>query len=437
MGLSRVKREYLPWLVCLSGAIFVSASAHADGTPPPAVNTGDTAWMLASSALVMIMTPGLAFFYAGMVRTKNTVATMMQSFIALPVITMLWFAFGYSLAFSKGNGFLGGLDWVFFHGVGGAPNADYGATVPHLLFAVFQCMFAIITPALVTGAFAERMKFKSYLAFLVLWSALIYTPVAHWVWGVGGFLKDMGALDFAGGTAVHMTAGFSALAAALVFGRRVDFGKADTSSHSIPLVVIGTALLWFGWFGFNGGSAIASGELATSAFAVTHLAASSAALTWMILDWILKGKPSLVGACIGAVVGLVAITPASGYVTAGSGVLIGIVGAAVSNLAALMRSKSQLDDSLDVFACHGLGGTVGILMTGLLASKAINSTGAEGGGALFLIQLKAALIVAVFSFVGSFVLFKVIDLLFGLRPSASEETKGLDAGDHGEKAYVN
>ena len=418
--------------------LLVSGLAMADGAAPaPANNTGDTAWMLVSTALVMLMTPGLAFFYAGMVRAKNATATIMQSMIALPVITVCWVVAGYSLAFGpNAGGWIGNLTWGYLNGVGTAPNADYGATVPHSLFMAFQLMFAIITPALVTGAFAERMKFKSYLAFLVLWSLFIYSPLAHWVWGMGGVLRTDGVLDFAGGLVVHLSAGASALAAAIVFGKRKDFGKADYSPHSIPLIAIGTAMLWFGWFGFNGGSAIASNELATTAFINTHIAACTAMLAWMVLDWILKGKPSVVGACIGAVVGLVAITPASGFVTNTSAIWIGIIGAAAANLVAFVRGKSQLDDSLDVFACHGIGGTVGIILTGLLATKAVNSAGADGGAAQLMIQLKGVAFTFVLCFVGTFIILKVIDVVFGLRPDANDEEAGLDKSEHGEKTYV-
>ena len=361
-------------------AAAVPAAAPVVAAATSAINSGDVAWILTSSALVLLMTVALAFFYGGMVRPKNVVATLMQSFIAIPLISVVWFAFGYSVAFGPTmGGFMGSFGWSFLNNVGTAPNGDYAGTIPHSLFMVYQCMFAIITPALITGAFAERMKFKSYLAFLVMWSLFIYSPLAHWIWGVGGFLRNAGVLDFAGGLVVHLSAGASALAAALVFGKRKDYGKADYSPHNIPYVVLGTGLLWFGWFGFNAGSALASGELSTSAFTNTHFAAASATLVWMLMDWVMKGKPSVVGACIGAVVGLVAITPASGFVTMQSALIIGAVGAAAANFVAYLRGKSQLDDSLDVFACHGIGGATGIILTGLLATKSINSAGSDGG----------------------------------------------------------
>jgi Amt family ammonium transporter len=379
------------------------------------------------------MTPGLAFFYGGMVRKKNAIATIMQSFIAIPVISLLWFAVGYSLAFGPTQGgFLGSFSWFFLNGVGTAPNADYGATIPHSLFMIYQCMFAVITPPLIAGAFAERMKFKSYIAFIGLWSVCIYAPLAHWVWGVGGFLRTEGVLDFAGGLVVHLSAGVSALAAAIAIGKRSDYGRGESTPYSIPLTVIGTAMLWFGWFGFNGGSAIGSNELATTAFTNTHFATCAAAIAWMALDWIFKGKPSVMGTCIGAVVGMIAVTPASGFVTIQSAILIGFIAGAAANIVATVRAKSQIDDTLDVFACHGVGGAIGVLMTGLLASKAINAAGADGGMGLFMLQLKAVAITAGFCFVGTFVIFKAINLVFGLRPSVQEESEGLDKVEHGE-----
>jgi Amt family ammonium transporter len=298
-------------------------------------------------------------------------------------------------------------------------------------------MFAVITPALITGAFAERMKFKTYLAFLVLWSLLIYSPVCHWVWGVGGFLRVKGLLDFAGGTVVHMTAGFSALAAALAFGPRKDYGKPEIASHNVPFICLGTGLLWFGWFGFNGGSALSANDVGSNALVVTHISAAVATLVWLVGDWIFKGKPTLTGACIGAVVGLIAITPASGFVGASSALLIGLIAGAASYVVALIRGKTQIDDSLDVFAAHGIAGLTGVLLTGLFASKSINAAGVDGSGAQFAIQLQGAAIVAIYSFVVTFILCKVLNVVFGLRPSASEEAAGQDATDHGERAYIS
>lgn len=416
-------------------SLLATAAFAQDATPAATANPGDTAWVLVSTALVLLMTPGLAFFYAGMARSKNVVSTMMQSFIALSAISMIWYFFGYSAAFSPGNAFIGGLDWVMFNGVGAAPNTDYAATIPHLLFAVYQGMFAIITPALIAGAIIERKKFSAYLLFICLWSILVYTPVAHWVWGVGGLIRSWGLLDFAGGAVVHQTAGFSALAAALVLGRRSDYGKADYSANNIPLIAIGTGLLWFGWFGFNGGSALGSSDIAVNALSATHFAGAAAGLVWAIMDKIMKGKINMVGMCVGIVVGLVAVTPGAGFVTTGSGILIGAVASILANLVVHFRSKSNLDDSLDVFACHGVGGMVGTLMAGLLATKAVNSAGVDGGMDQFLIQLKGSLVVAVYSFVITFVLLKVINAVMGLRPTPAQETAGLDQADHGEKAY--
>jgi Amt family ammonium transporter len=432
----KINTRNLGWAlgaVALMSSVPAMAQEAAAASP---VSGADVAWLLTSAALVLLMTPGLAFFYAGMVRGKNVVSTIAQSFAAMSLISIVWYLFGYSLAFSPGSSLLGGFDWALFNGVGSAPNTDYAATIPHVLFAVYQCMFAIITPALIAGAFAERMKFSAYAAFIVLWSIVVYSPVAHWVWGVGGLLRGWGILDFAGGLVVHQTAGFSALAAALAIGKRSDYGKANYSASSVPLITIGTGLLWFGWFGFNGGSALGSGELAVTAFSSTHFAAAAAGLGWAIMDKLLKGKVSLVGICIGIVVGLVAVTPAAGFVSAGSGLLIGLIGAVAANLVAHFRAKSQLDDSLDVFACHGVGGLVGSVLTGVFCSKAVNAAGADGGAAQFFIQLKSSLVVGVFSFVATFVLFKIIQVVIGLRPTVAEETSGLDEVDHGEKAYT-
>lgn len=431
--------------MALIGGVLGTSSAWAQSSEVPAVaaaavptiNSGDTAWVLVATAFVLLMTPGLAFFYAGMVRSKNAVGMLMQNFIALAVITLVWAICGYTLAFGPTqSGFIGGMNWFFLNGVGNQANADYSATIPHSLFMVFQCMFAVITPALITGAFAERMKFKTYLAFIVLWSLLVYSPVCHWVWGVGGFLRVKGLLDFAGGTVVHMTAGFSALAAAIAFGARKDYGKADASPHNVPFILLGTALLWFGWFGFNGGSALAANDVGANALVATHIAAAAAALAWMVCDWFLKGKPSLTGACIGAVVGLIAITPACGFITLNSALWLGLIAGIVSNFASILRAKSGLDDSLDVFACHGVAGLLGTLATGFLATKAVNPAGADGGMAQFGIQLTGAAIVAAFSFVVTFVLCKVLNAVMGLRPSAQQEDSGLDNSEHGERAYI-
>ena len=409
--------------------------------PPPRIDSGDTAWLLVSTALVLAMTaPGLALFYGGMVREKNALGTIMQSFIILCVISVQWVLWGYSLAFGPDKGHLiGGLEWIGLSGVGLEPNADYGATVPHQAFMIFQMMFAVITPALITGAFAERMKFSSFLVFTLLWATFIYDPLAHWVWAVGGWLRNLGALDFAGGTVVHISSGVSALACALVLGRRVGYGKETMAPHNLPMTVLGASLLWFGWFGFNAGSAVAAGGLATSAFVVTNTATAAAALGWMVVEWLYRGKPTVLGAASGAVAGLVAITPASGFVGPMPSIIIGLGAGALCYGAVLLKSKFGYDDSLDVVGIHGIGGTWGALATGLFASKAINSAGADG---LFFgnpgqlgIQAVAVLTSWVFAFVGTLVILKVVDWTMGLRVSTEEERIGLDLSQHEERAY--
>ena len=423
------------------------AAPPAAGTPPappaapPKIDTGDTAWLLTSSALVLIMTaPGLALFYAGMVREKNALGTIMQSFIILCLISVQWVLWGYSLAFGPDKWhIIGGLEWLGLNGVGLEPNADYGATVPHQAFMIFQAMFAIITPALITGAFAERMKFSSFLVFTLLWATFIYDPLAHWVWAVGGWLRNLGALDFAGGTVVHISSGVSALACAIVLKQRLGYGKENMAPHNLPMTVLGASLLWFGWFGFNAGSAVAAGGLATSAFVVTNSATAAAALSWMVMEWMYRGKPTVLGEASGAVAGLVAITPASGFVGPMSSLLIGVGAGVICYLAVIWKSKLGYDDSLDAFGIHGIGGTWGALATGLFASKAINPGGADG---LFFgnpgqlgIQAVAVLTSWVFAFVGTMVILKVIDVMMGLRVTREEEQMGLDLSQHEERAY--
>ncbi|MBI5700331.1 ammonium transporter [Candidatus Saganbacteria bacterium] len=403
------------------------------------INTGDTAWVLISTALVIMMTPALAFFYGGMVRKKNLLSTLMLSVVILCLISIQWVLYGYTLAFGNDHaGLIGGLQWLGLMGVGQAPNAAYAATIPHLAFMVFQMAFAVITPALITGAFVERINFSGFLVFTLLWSTFIYDPVAHWVWGVGGWLRNLGALDFAGGTVVHITAGVTALAIAMVIGKRRGYGKFPMEPSNIPLTILGAFLLWFGWFGFNGGSALSCGGLAASAFVVTTIAAAAAGLTWTIVSWIHK-RPSVLGLATGAVVGLVAITPASGFVSPLSSIVIGTVAALISYYAILIRTKSGLDDSLDVFACHGMGGMVGALLTGLFAEKAINPAGANGlffgNPAQFGIQALTVLVVASFSFIVSFILAKIVDAIFSLRARVEEEEVGLDISQHGESAF--
>jgi ammonium transporter, Amt family len=418
----------------------VPAVAAAAPAVAPKVDAGDTAWLLISSALVMLMTPGLALFYAGMVRRKNVLGTIMHSFIALGVVTLQWVLFGYSLAFGPDIGHvIGSLAWVGLTGVGLEPNADYAATVPHQAFMIFQMMFAVITPALITGTFAERFKFSTYLVFLVLWSTLVYDPLAHWVWGVGGWIREMGALDFAGGLVVHISSGVAALAAALVVGKRRGYGTDLMAPHNLTMTVVGAALLWFGWFGFNGGSAVASGSLATSAFVVTHIATAAATLSWMFVEWVHRSKPTVLGAASGAVAGLVAITPGSGFVGPMPAVVIGLVAGALCYLAVSLKSKLGYDDSLDVVGVHGVGGTWGAIATGMFASKLINEAGNNGlfFGNAGQIGIQALSVIAAwaYSFILTLIILKVLDATMGLRVSDEDESTGLDLALHGESGY--
>jgi Amt family ammonium transporter len=404
------------------------------------INTGDTAWLLISTALVLMMTPALAFFYGGMVRRKNILSTLNLSFITIALISLQWVLIGYSLAFAPGGGaLLGGLSYLGLAGVGSAPNPDYAATIPHMAFMAFQMMFAIITPALITGAFVERVKFKTYLLFTLIWATLVYDPVAHWVWGTGGFLRNLGALDFAGGTVVHILAGFSALAFALVIGKRKGYGVAPMEPHNIPFTVLGAGLLWMGWFGFNGGSALAADGTAVNALVTTNTAAAAAALSWMLITW-RQNKPSVLGTVTGAVVGLVAVTPAAGYVTPLAAAVIGALASPISLLAMRLRQKMGLDESLDVWACHGMGGTWGALATGLFASVAVNPAGANGllygNPSQFLIQAAAAAVSILFAFGTTYLLARALKAAVGLRVSHDEEEVGLDISEHGEPAYA-
>src|SRR2546426_2794980 len=400
------------------------------------IDSGDTAWVLASAALVMLMTPALGFFYGGLVRRKNVLSTIMHSFFVLCLISVQWVLWGYSLAFGPDQGgLIGGLDWVALRGVTLAPNPDYGPTVPHQAFMAFQMMFAVITPALITGAFAERVRFKAFVLFTLLWATFVYDPIAHWVWGAGGWLRPLGALDFAGGTVVHVSSGVSALVAALLIGRR----KSQSEPHDATMTVLGAALLWFGWFGVKAGSAIAAGELSTSAFVVTNTAAAMAALTFMTVSWIHRGQPSALGATIGAVAGLVAITPASGFVDVPASIIIGLGVGIFVYLAMQLRPRLKIDDALDVWACHGIGGTWGAIATGLFATTAINAAGQNGlfngnPGQLG-IQLVAVAATWIYAIVVTAVIVKVIDLTVGLRVREHEEALGLDASQHGEVAY--
>ncbi|MGH2705574.1 MAG: ammonium transporter [Actinomycetota bacterium] len=407
------------------------------------MNTGDTAWLLASSALVMFMTPGLALFYGGLVRAKNVLGTIMHSFFALGLVSVLWMVAGYTLGFGSDQGkVIGGLDFLFLDGVGAKPS-PLAPTVPHGAYMIFQMMFAVITPALITGAFAERMKFSGYILFLGLWSLLVYSPVAHWVWG-GGWLGvgegNVGALDFAGGTVVHINAGVAALAAILYMGRRTGYGKEAFHPHNIPMVVTGAAILWFGWFGFNAGSALASGALATSAFINTHLGAAAAVLGWLIPEWLRNKVPTTVGAATGAVAGLVAITPASGYVEPWAAVVIGLAAGIVCYGAVALKPKLGYDDSLDVVGVHAVGGMVGALLTGIFATTAINEAGADGllygNAAQFGKQVIAVGATIVFSFVATMIILKVVDVIVGLRVTQDDEYTGLDLTQHAETGYA-
>jgi len=405
------------------------------------MNQADTAFVLVSAALVMLMTPGLALFYGGMVRSKNILATLMENFILLGVVGVLWALWGYSLAFGPDVGhFIGNLDYLGLMGVGTEPFKAYSETIPHQTFMIYQAMFAIITPALITGAFAERMKFSAFLVFMVLWVTLVYCPVAHWVWGDGGWLKNLGALDFAGGTVVHINAGIAALAAALVVGKRQGYGNHATFiPHNLPMTVLGAGLLWFGWFGFNAGSALAANALASSAFTATHLAACAATLAWVGTEWLVRGKPTTLGAASGAVAGLVAITPAAGFVGPMAAILIGIGAGVICYLAVLAKPKLGYDDSLDVVGVHCVGGVWGALATGLFASKLVNSAGADGlfygNPGQLLIQVIAIVVTMVFSFGVSYILFKILDATMGLRVTAEDEVAGLDITEHQETGY--
>ncbi len=425
-------------LLVVLAAISVVPMKFGGGNSPAGdpINSGDVAWMLTASALVLLMTPGLSFFYGGMVSLKNVVSTMLQSVVALGVMSLVWLAMGFSLAFGDSIGGVMGdpRTFLMFDGVGEATNKALSPTIPLLIFAMFQLKFAIITPALITGSFAERVRFSSYLLFIVLFSLFIYAPLAHWTWHPDGFLRKWGVLDFAGGTVVHMSAGWAALAGALILGRRKShISNETTSPANIPFVILGTGMLWFGWFGFNAGSALAANGTATMAFATTNTASAAAMLGWMFFDWARGRKPSALGACIGAVVGLVAITPAAGYVSIRESIFIGVVASVVCNMAAHWKSKSTLDDTLDVFPCHGVGGMIGMLMTGIFA-KDVGLT--SGKTDTFLAHLAALAIVSAFSFFGALILFKITDVIIPLRVTEEQELQGLDQSQHGEYAIA-
>lgn len=399
------------------------------------MNTGDTAFMLVASALVMLMTPGLALFYGGLVRSKNVLATIMQSFICLGLISLTWVFFGYSLAFGPDvGGFIGNLDWAGLSGVG-LEVGPYADSIPHLLFVAFQMMFAVITPALITGAFAERMKFSAYLAFTLLWSTLVYLPVCHWVWG-GGWLGGDGALDFAGGTVIHINSGAAALITAIYIGKRKGWGKDAMHPHNLPMTILGAGILWFGWFGFNGGSALAANESATLAFFTTQVAAGAAALSWILAEWVFQGRPTTLGAASGAVAGLVAITPAAGFVGPLSAIIIGLAAGVICYLAVLMKSRLGYDDALDVVAVHGIGGLWGALATGLFASVGAKGLFFGKPGQLW-VQTYGALATIAYSMVLTYIILKVVDMIFGIRVNTDSEVQGLDLAEHSEIGYTS
>jgi Amt family ammonium transporter len=412
------------------------------GTPPPrlAIDGADTAWVLVSSALVLAMiVPGLALFYGGLVRSKNVLGTIMHSFVILCLISLLWMLGGYSLSFGPDKwGVIGGLDWVALSGVGMTPHPSYGPTIPHQAFMMFQLMFAAITPALITGAFAERMKFSALILFAGLWSLFVYAPVAHWLWG-GGWLARLGALDFAGGAVVHITSGVSALVCASMLGSRHGYGTDYMAPHNLPLTLLGTGLLWFGWFGFNAGSALGANNTAVVAFVATHTAAATAALTWVVVEWIHRGTPTVLGIASGAVAGLATVTPGAGYVGPFAAMLIGVAAGAFSYVAIIWKSKLGYDDSLDVVGIHGVGGILGILATGLLASKSVNPSGADGlffgNPVLFGVQVLTVLAVTIFSAVVTYGILQIVNRVTGLRVTGDEESMGLDLSQHNERAY--
>jgi Amt family ammonium transporter len=418
--------------------LFATLSAAPAFAQANEIDSGNTAWVMVSSALVMLMTPGLAFFYAGMVHRKNVVSTLLQNYVALALVSILWVTIGYSLVFSEGTPFIGTFEFAMLKGLATQTYGDTG--VPMMAFMGFQMMFAIITPALITGAFAERVNFKAWLIIMALWSTLVYLPVAHWVWGPGGWLGGLGALDFAGGLVVHITAGISGLASGLLFGRRAH--RPSLKPNDVSLIMLGAALLWFGWFGFNAGSAITSGALASYAFVNTLIGGAAAFLTWMVLDWKVEGRPTAVGSAVGIVVGLVAITPAAGYVTVGASLVIGAVASLVAFGAVLqVRKITRLDDALDVFACHGIGGIVGSILTGLYATKEVNpgitNEGwlISGDPKLFVANLIAVGVVSAFAFVATVIIVKLVNAFIPIRVSAEVEGSGLDEGIHGESRH--
>lgn len=404
------------------------------------IDGADTAFVLVSAALVLLMTPGLALFYAGMVRSKNVLGTIMQSLFMVALISIEWVYIGYSMSFGPDvGGVIGDLSWFALSGVTSAPSSDYASTVPQSVFMIFQCMFAVITPALITGAFAERVRFLPFCVFSVLWAIFVYNPVCHWIWGKGGWLAGLGVLDFAGGLVVHVTCGAAALAGVLVLGPRRGYGRSSFMPHNLPMTMLGTALLWFGWFGFNGGSALAADEVAAVAFVATHLGAMAGMFMWVVLEWKVQGRPTALGAASGAIAGLATITPAAGFVSPNSAIVIGFLGGCFCFMSVSMKGRLRLDDSLDVVGIHGVGGLVGSLCLGVFASTVVNPGGVDGlifGSASQLIaQVIGVVVVGVYTFVVSWVLFKVIHVTLGMRLADDAEVEGLDSAEHSETAY--
>jgi len=405
------------------------------------MDTGDTGFIMLCTALVFIMTPGLAFFYGGMVRKRNVLSTLMHSWVVIGIMSLQWILVGYTLAFGPDfHGLIGGFDWFGLNGVGMDPNPDYAATLPAIVFMGFQMMFAIITPALISGSIAERMRFPAFVTFMVLWATLVYDPLAHWVWGVGGFLRTLGALDFAGGNVVHISSGYAALVAAIILGKRAGLGKDSMAPHHVPMTVLGAGLLWFGWFGFNAGSALGANGLAGMAFVNTNTAAAAAAIAWAVVERIHRGKSTMLGTASGAVAGLVAITPGAGFVTPISALFIGLVGGLICYIAiGVIKAKFGYDDALDAFGCHGIGGTWGALATGIFATKSINPAGNDGllyGNASLLgIQVISVVVTIAFTVTATFIILKLIGSVMKLRVTEEEESTGLDLSLHGERAY--
>ena len=435
----KVVSRFLAIALAVCGLIGCAGPALAGSGD--AINAGDTAWVLASAALVMLMTPGLGLFYAGMVRRKNVLATILQSFIMSGIVGVLWVIYGYSMAFGHDHwGIIGGLEWIGLRGVGAAPNPDYAPTIPHTVFVVYQAMFAIITPALITGAFAERIRFKAFLIFMVLWATIVYNPIAHWVWAPGGWLRELGVLDFAGGIVVHISSGIAALCCAIVLGRRLGHGREEFMPHNLTMTLIGAGLLWFGWFGFNAGSALAANGIAGSAFLATNTSGAAAAVTWMFLEWWHRGKPTALGAASGAIAGLAAVTPASGYIGPMAAMALGLVAGVLCYFGIMLKGKFGFDDSLDVFGVHGVGGCWGVFATGLFATALINPAVKVNGliyGQIgfFAKQLLAIGVVVVYSYAMTWLLLKATGLVTPLRVERDDEDAGLDLSQHGETGY--